>query len=278
MEHLGGEILRSAQKDTYYVTELRDNVWSVLVDVFGPRILNNWEKWTEPCARFLYYLLTSLSDYQTLGEEYAGLVQSQGGRYALPSPGLRTLFMVLRCFGATAVEAGLQKLEKSDLGKKHAKNISTLRSVLTWLESINKCLFYYQGIYLELGRRLTGIQYLKVGNQLEDTKSGFRLLGHVATLHLLINMALSLYKLKQDEKVAENNKRRGDDTGPRENISSHQCYLCLDPMGTRGGSAATLCGHSACWTCLLETATVTGECPVCRASCAPNLVIPLHNL
>ena len=38
------------------------------------------------------------------------------------------------------------------------------------------------------------------------------------------------------------------------------------------------CGHVFCWNCLIQwVSTVRPECPLCRASCRPQDILPLHN-
>ena len=69
------EILRSAQKDEVYSEELGKDISELSLEVLGPRIWLRWKAYLEATAAFAYLSATTLCDYQTLGEEYAGLLQ-----------------------------------------------------------------------------------------------------------------------------------------------------------------------------------------------------------
>ncbi len=65
--------------------------------------------------RFLYYAATTLSGYQTLGEEYSGLIQivaSAAGRVRTPSLPRRFLMVFLQTFGPRILAAALGRFEK----------------------------------------------------------------------------------------------------------------------------------------------------------------------
>ena len=67
------EILRSAQKDENVMTQVtNDFSTSFLLKIFGPRKWLANKKWIEAFCHFLYLSATTLSDFQTLGEEYTG--------------------------------------------------------------------------------------------------------------------------------------------------------------------------------------------------------------
>ena len=64
------EILRSTQKDETVKTQLtNDFSANFLLKIFGPRKWLAHKKWIEASCHFLYLLVTTLSDFQTLGEE-----------------------------------------------------------------------------------------------------------------------------------------------------------------------------------------------------------------
>jgi hypothetical protein len=65
--------------------------------------------------RFLYYAATTLSGYQTLGEEYSGLIQivaAATGRVRTPSLPRRFLMVFLQTFGPRILAAALARAEK----------------------------------------------------------------------------------------------------------------------------------------------------------------------
>ena len=69
------EILRSAQKDEVYAEHLGRDVSELSLEILGPRTWLHWKAHIEATAAFAYLSVTTLCDYQTLGEEYAGLLQ-----------------------------------------------------------------------------------------------------------------------------------------------------------------------------------------------------------
>jgi peroxin-10 len=64
--------------------------------------------------RFLYYAATTLSGYQTLGEEYSGLIQivASADRVRMPSLPRRFLMVFLQTFGPKILAAALARAEK----------------------------------------------------------------------------------------------------------------------------------------------------------------------
>ena len=69
------EILRSAQKDELYSDQLSKEISELSLEVLGPRAWLRWKAHIEATAAFAYLSTTTLCDLQTLGEEYAGLLQ-----------------------------------------------------------------------------------------------------------------------------------------------------------------------------------------------------------
>ena len=69
------EILRSAQKDELYSGQLGKDVNELSLEVLGPRTWVRWKEYIEAATAFAYLSATTLCDFQTLGEEYAGILQ-----------------------------------------------------------------------------------------------------------------------------------------------------------------------------------------------------------
>ena len=76
------EILRSAQKDELYSDQLSKEISELSLEVLGPRAWLRWKAHIEAMAAFAYLSTTTLCDLQTLGEEYAGLLQVIGQSWA----------------------------------------------------------------------------------------------------------------------------------------------------------------------------------------------------
>ena len=69
------EILRSAQKDDAYGGRVSQDLNDLILNMFGPQTWIRWQPWIESSGHFLYHSLTTVFEYQTLGEEYCGLIQ-----------------------------------------------------------------------------------------------------------------------------------------------------------------------------------------------------------
>eukprot|EP00088_Acartia_fossae_P039364 TRINITY_DN40976_c0_g1_i3.p1 TRINITY_DN40976_c0_g1~~TRINITY_DN40976_c0_g1_i3.p1 ORF type:complete len:278 (-),score=-4.38 TRINITY_DN40976_c0_g1_i3:116-949(-) len=271
-----GEILRATQKDEESIDRLRSSVSSLGLDLFGARSWIHKEKWVDSYVKFGYYCLTTLSDFQTLGEEYTGLVQCTSD-LQLPSKFSRFLFIFLKSFGARVTSLILDRLQTSK--PENTSQIETLKKLVEFVESIHTCIFYYQGLFFEISKRLSGIEYVKPGKQ-ESNKRAFRILGYVASINLFLNIAIQIYTFYARTRSKASLKSESGSSKLLKNLAhpSLTCAVCLEAVGSRGCAAATFCGHVGCWTCLLETATISAECPMCRARIVPNQIIPLQNL
>jgi len=286
-----GEILRAVQKDESYLTQLQQSISSLGLDIFGPQIWIKYKSLCEPATRFLYYSVTTLSDYQTLGEEYTGLIQVVNKKNRLPSKLLRLVMIFFQTFGPHLLKYWFKNLESNV--KRNTPNFDTkarlrilkllplIEQLIDYVDKINVCIFYFHGTFYHFAKRLTGISYVKYmgdDKKPDNTRGGFRVLGLVATSHLVLNILYTFYKnrniLKRD---AEEETIHIEDT-PNEYISpKERCSLCLDKLGSRGVTTTTPCGHLFCWTCILESLQRNPECPLCRQPVQSNRVVPCRN-
>jgi len=286
-----GEILRAAQKDATYLEAVEGKVSSLVVSLCGPTFWAQWQKWLGPATSCLYYSLTTLRCCQTLGEEYTEIVQVSQKQFTLPSSLSRLALVVVHSLGPEILASALKHLEKKlgdpKLGISSAaretllKVLPFLQVLASGLQKLHTCLFYLQGSYYHLAKRLLGIEYVKRVEEDEDevgaeknTGPVFRLLGGVAALHLLYS---TLQTLRKPPKPSSPTTSLPLSSVNESRTLGHRCPLCLDALGTRGVTTATPCGHLACWTCLLEGLKATGECVVCRRPVEPHTVIPCRN-
>ena len=298
-----GEILRAAEKDESYLSSLQQRVTSLCLELFGPEVWLRHSWLCEPLARLLYLSLTTLSDLQTLGEEYTGLVQlNRQGR--LPSKYRRFLMILLHTFGPHLLKYLIKNAEKivrknqnirEDAKKTLLTTISYGEIVSEYLSRINVCLFYFHGTFYQLAKRLTGIRYVnfseaEVGAEAEDqTRTSFRLMGSVASAQLVLTLLYGVYKARrlfQTDRtpapvapgVSEvTSPSQGDSSGGSYVRPGERCSLCLDRLGSMGVTTATPCGHLYCWSCLLDSLARQPDCPLCRQVVQPSRIIPCRN-
>lgn len=283
-----GEILRAVQKDASFTDSLQRSVGSLCLELLGPRV---WlrHKWVlEPASRLLYYLATTGSDLQTLGEEYTGIIQVGVGARRIPSRADRMLMIFLQTFGPHVFKFLLKKIQHSlqqecerrgSSTKKMDKIFTSLDYLLGYLDKINICLFYFHGTFYHLSKRLTGIRYVRYSGlqQMEDTTtSSFQLLGVVTSAQLLLGLLNRLYT--QPAPDTESDMDDDDSDEARSYVAPHmRCILCLDRLGSRGGLSAGVCGHLFCWSCIMVSLRSSPHCPLCRQILAPNSIVPCRN-
>ncbi|KAL6997353.1 peroxisome biogenesis factor 10 [Sarracenia purpurea var. burkii] len=88
------EIMRAAEKDDQYASFVYDACRDAFRHLFGTRVAVAYQSETKLLGQMLYYVLTTGSGQQTLGEEYCDISQV-AGPYALPpTPARRALFIV----------------------------------------------------------------------------------------------------------------------------------------------------------------------------------------
>jgi hypothetical protein len=68
------DVLRSAQRDESFVREMQDNIQTI-TKLFGGRNHHGTQRITPALTNAWYYFMTTLGNYQTLGEEYTGTLR-----------------------------------------------------------------------------------------------------------------------------------------------------------------------------------------------------------
>ena len=297
-----GEILRAAEKDESYLSSLQQSLTSLCLEVFGPEVWLRAGWLCEPLTRLLYLSVTTLSDIQTLGEEYTGLVQlNRRGR--LPSKYRRFLMILLQTLGPHLLKYLIRNVEnivrnnqniRAEAKKTLLTSLSYGETVLEYLSRINVCLFYLNGTFYHLAKRLTGIRYVNFteagtdqgGEEAEaedQTRTSFRLMGSLASVQLVLSLLYGVYKARRlfltdspaapaVSEVTSQSDSAGGYVKPEE-----RCSLCLDRLGSRGVTTATPCGHLYCWSCILDSLARQPDCPLCRQVLQPSRIIPCRN-
>ncbi|CAM6127053.1 unnamed protein product [Calypogeia fissa] len=83
------EMMRAAEKDDHYVSQLCEACYDAFRSTFGTRLAVVYQNELSLAGRVLYYLLTTGAGLQTLGEEYCDIVQVGGPSGLPPSPARR---------------------------------------------------------------------------------------------------------------------------------------------------------------------------------------------
>ncbi|XP_039006062.1 peroxisome biogenesis factor 10-like isoform X1 [Hibiscus syriacus] len=88
------EIMRAAEKDDQYASFVYDACRDAFRHLFGTRVAVAYQNETKLLGQMLYYVLTTGSGQQTLGEEYCDITQVAGAHGLSPTPARRALFIV----------------------------------------------------------------------------------------------------------------------------------------------------------------------------------------
>ena len=80
----------------------------------------------DPTIRFTYLAITSLSNFQTLGEEYTGILLVSNNFRSLPTRFLRIVMAVLQCYGYSMITTLLSYTEQYYLKENDVANRGTL--------------------------------------------------------------------------------------------------------------------------------------------------------
>ncbi|KAG7520322.1 peroxisome biogenesis factor 10 [Solea senegalensis] len=196
------QLIRSSQRDEYYQTFLRNNANEAFQTLAGSKRWLDWRKEIELLSDLVYYGLTTLSGYQTLGEEYVSIVQVDPSKRKIPSPARRGLFVLCHAFlpylldkvlvclenelegeqesfstvrrrqaasGTWSLESWLRKWTQRAVGLLSESQrraclpaIFVLHQGLTLLHRFHAALFYIRGSFYHLSKRTAGISYLRV--------------------------------------------------------------------------------------------------------------------
>ncbi|XP_072036556.1 peroxisome biogenesis factor 10-like [Amphiura filiformis] len=283
------EILRSNQKDQYYVGYLQRSLADILQGVAGARAWMKWRKELDVLANFLYFGLTTVSGYQTLGEEYVNIVQVDPTQRAVPSVSRRLALVALHVSTPYLLDRAIHKLQKFIESSPRAAGIphETRQRLLQWLPGLryivmfvhrsHLAVFYVSGLFYHLAKRFTGIRYLMVrmGLSSGSTQPSFHLLGWLLLIQLGLGVLHVLNQLRKNQLGERRTSVVASDTGSSEPCdSSLRCSLCLE---RRKNTTATPCGHLYCWQCIMDWCSTKPECPLCRDKFQISRLICLQN-
>ncbi|CAH3176439.1 unnamed protein product [Porites evermanni] len=286
------ELVRSNQKDVYYLGFLREGIGQIYRNFQGPFSWIKWKAELELLADICYFGLTTISGFQTLGEEYCNIVQVDQTRTWVPSTMRRGCLVLFYVFGPYVIEKMIMKLERRlqsqedwPKGLNHPRTreilsavIPFLRTAVVYTHRAHMALFYLTGVFYHIAKRITGVQYLLVRRILknEGSRPTYRLLGYLSVFQLGVSLLLAIHQRLKSSKSADHAVVSESQTTTRlaPPTAGIKCALCLERLQ---GKTATPCGHLFCWSCITEWCSSKAECPLCREPVQLSRLVFLHH-
>lgn len=225
------EIMRAAEKDDQYASFIHEACRDAFRHLFGTRLALAYQKEMKLLGQMLYFVLTTGSGQQTLGEEYCDIIQVAGPYGLSPTPARRALFILYqtavpyiaeRISSRAATQAVTFDESHSDIQSPRmidlpsSSQLETSSSVLSRLQRLwhrairrwpvvlpvarevlqlllraNLMLFYFEGLYYHISKRASGVRYVFIGKQLNQ-RPRYQILGVFLLIQLCILAAEGL--------------------------------------------------------------------------------------
>ena len=283
-----GQLLRSGQRDEQYVTELTNELNQLVQYWFGIRPWIQWRQHLQHLSQFIYYSATTLSGLQTLGEEYLNIVQTDGNKLLVPTLLKRFIDIILQIFSPFLVSRLLASLKRrledrrrvlpslvnSNQRREQILNlIPIIEESFQFLHKFHLIVFYLNGNYYHLSKRLTQIRYISLNRTDTQSLRIYKILGYLSLTQLCISLWIRLASIRRS--LNKSNQRNQSTSGVSNELSSNdKCSLCLEK---RCNTSLTPCGHIFCWHCIHEWLQMKNECPLCREPLQSSRIILLQN-
>lgn len=295
------EIIRSEEKDRYMISQLSQQLDELYTKLFGVNNFHIWQPYLHRLSQFLYYLTTTLSDRQTIGEEYVCLIQYDPISKHIPSLTRRFLMIVLRVFGdllskhiltSFIVRPIAEEFFHPQLSTQTIELIS--RFLLTFIERTHKIVFYLTGHFYNISKIITRIRYLIYTRSTPDSiliQSKFNrtmkflslciCIQHIIESYTLLKqIALSITQHRHQLNLLAEQEQQKEPKIISEDLASStdhvRCPLCYE-LAISNVALVPECGHVFCWECIHTWVAENQTCPLCKTNTMQSRIVHLIN-
>ena len=214
------ELIRSAQKDAFFMQTIRSKLLDIVSEIFGPYSAR-YEHEIDLTAKLLYFAPTALLSNATLGEEYCSIKAISNGN--TPSI-LRRLSLIICAVGVPYFYNKIKKTGRTQFIRESwsdsKKNIYKIWNLLlpillkcdkfiSFILKLHLFCFYFYGKSYEFSKYVVGIKYIYVGNPQHNNlrNVSYSGLGRLLLIQFVISVTIIisqtikyLYNTLADEK------------------------------------------------------------------------------
>lgn len=254
---------------------------------------------------------------RTLGEEYVDIMYVNRLGKRMPRNLSRVLFVGSYVFLPYLISRLVRKLRarREEDQSWMSTFLSNYTNVIDTITNIHVALFYFEGLFYSISKRLTGLRYVfghnKDADKLQKT-GNYSVLGGIILIQFAVKMLIKIKQYSENRSLPQ----EATDSGPRQkgyidDIASLQQLLeaqelikrndviaqnvtidlsddtllpyipsssrsCMLCLSLMVNPAAANCGHMFCWECIVGWVREHPECPLCRQVCMEQNLLPLR--
>jgi peroxin-10 len=280
------EIIKSIQKDKLYRNKLRLATEQLIKTVFKNANLARANTDLKFISDLLYFSCTTLTNRQTMGQEYYNLILFDTNTKKLPLF-IDRLFLIL--IKLVLPYMNVKLIDIFDRNPKKKFIIGLIQLIFFYAKKINMIKFYFDNSsFACLENRLTNISLLSINPNINANQkkiyTSFGVLEALTLVLSVLNECKDVYRMSKniqaENKIQITLKESNQNNNLDEKSFRSKCPLCLEFVSQ---PTLTYCGHIFCWNCINRYVVSSikrsdsAKCPTCRVLIEQNKLIYLFN-